>query len=66
MDWSENFLVNVVGKSVIKTYAVLLLLDLQDSAILEGPPHDVGLLLGLDELTALQGRPEVVEVLDYL
>lgn len=48
----------------IRTYAVLLLLDLEDGAILERPPNDVGLLLGVDGLAALQGGPELLEVTD--
>ena len=47
------------------TYAVLLLLDLELGAVLEGPLDQVGLLLGLDDLAALQGGPEGAEVLDY-
>lgn len=47
-----------------KTHAVLLLLDLNDGTVLEGPLDDVGLLLRLDCLAALQGGPEVLEVLD--
>lgn len=44
---------------------MLLLLHLDLRAILEGPLNNVGLLLGLDELALLQGRPEVAEVLNY-
>lgn len=44
---------------------MLLLFDLDLTAILEGPLDDVGLLLGLDKLALLQGRPEVAEVLNY-
>lgn len=46
------------------THAVLLLLDLELGAVLEGPLDDVGLLLGLGGLAALQGGPEIGEVLD--
>lgn len=47
------------------TYRVLLLLDLNDGAVLEGPLDDVGLLVGaLDVLAALKGGPELAEVLD--
>lgn len=44
---------------------MLLLLDLQDSSILESPLDDIGIWRGtLDELATLQGRPEVGEVLE--
>jgi len=44
---------------------VLLLLDLDDGAVLEGPLDDVGLLgSALDVLRAAEGRPELGEVLD--
>lgn len=44
---------------------MLLLLDLNDGAVLEGPLDDVGLLAGaLDELGAAEGGPELAEVLD--
>jgi hypothetical protein len=46
------------------THAVLLLLHLEDSAIVEGPLDDISLLLRLNELAALQRAPEVLEVLD--
>ena len=47
------------------TYGVLLLLDLNDGAVLEGPLDNVGLLRGaLDVLGAAEGRPELGEVLD--
>ena len=50
-----------------KTYTVLLLLHVQLGAILKGPVDDVGIVAGaLDELTRLEGRPEVAKVLDYL
>lgn len=48
----------------LSTHAVLLLLDLEDGAVLEGPPDDVGLLLGVDGLAALEGGPELLEVTD--
>lgn len=48
------------------THAVLLLLDLEDSAVLESPLDNISLLLGLDELAALQGAPEALEVLDWV
>lgn len=43
---------------------MLLLLDLELGAVLEGPLDDVGLLLGLDELALVQSGPESAEVLD--
>jgi hypothetical protein len=44
---------------------VLLLLDLNDGAVLESPLDNVGLLRGpLDVLGAAEGRPELGEVLD--
>ena len=44
---------------------MLLLLDLNDGAVLEGPLDNVGLLRGaLDVLGAAEGRPELGEVLD--
>lgn len=44
---------------------MLLLLDLNDGAVLESPLDDVGLLAGaLDELGAAEGGPELAEVLD--
>ena len=43
---------------------MLLLLHLEDGAIVEGPLDDISLLLGLDVLAALQRAPEVLEVLD--
>lgn len=47
------------------TYAVLLLLDLNDTAILEGPTNHIRVLANaLDELRGLEGRPEVGEVLE--
>jgi len=43
---------------------VLLLLDLVDAAVLEGPLDQVGLLVGaLDELGLGQGGPELGEIL---
>lgn len=46
-------------------YRVLLLLDLNDGSVLEGPLDNVGLLAGaLDVLAAGEGRPELGEVLD--
>jgi hypothetical protein len=48
-----------------RTYGVLLLLDLDDGAVLESPLDNVGLLGGaLDVLGAGEGRPELGEVLD--
>jgi hypothetical protein len=48
-----------------RTYGVLLLLDLNDGAVLESPLDNVGLLRGaLDVLGAAEGRPELGEVLD--
>lgn len=47
------------------TYRVLLLLDLNDGAVLESPLDNVGLLAGtLDVLRRAEGRPELGEVLD--
>lgn len=44
---------------------MLLLLDLEDSAVLEGPPDNVGLLGGtLDVLALVKGSPELGKVLD--
>lgn len=44
---------------------VLLLLDLNDGAVLELPLDDVGLLRGtLGVLGLVEGRPELVEVLE--
>ena len=52
-----------MGRNV--SYAVLLLLHFEDSAILEGPLDDVGLLAGaLDELALGDGGPELGEVLE--
>jgi hypothetical protein len=49
----------------IATYRVLLLLDLNDRAVLESPLDNVGLLVGvLDVLRRAEGRPELGEVLD--
>lgn len=43
---------------------MLVLLDLNDIAVLEGPPHNVGLLTStLDMLGLGDGRPELVELL---
>lgn len=44
---------------------MLLLLHLEDSAVVEGPLHDISLLLGFDKLAALERAPEVLEVLDW-
>lgn len=44
---------------------VLLLLDLNDGAILEGPSDNVRLVAGaLDVLAALEGGPELAEFLE--
>ena len=44
---------------------MLLLLDLNDGAVLESPLDNVGLLVGvLDVLRRAEGRPELGEVLD--
>jgi hypothetical protein len=52
-------------KRSIATYRVLLLLDLNDRAVLESPLDNVGLLAGtLDVLRRAEGRPELGEVLD--
>ena len=52
-------------KIAIATYRVLLLLDLNDRAVLESPLDNVGLLAGaLDVLRRAEGRPELGEVLD--
>jgi hypothetical protein len=43
---------------------VLLLLDLIDGAVLEGPSEHIGLVVGaLDDLRLGEGRPELGEVL---
>jgi hypothetical protein len=53
------------GREGWRTYAVLFLLHVQLSAIIEGPMHDIGLVVGaLDELARLEGGPEVAEVLN--
>ena len=45
--------------------AVLLLLDLNNGTVLEGPFDNVGLLAGaLDVLRGLEGGPELAEILD--
>ena len=64
--WSEDACFSQHGKinSSVWTHAVLLLLHLEDGAIVEGPLDDISLLLGLDVLAALQRAPEVLEVLD--
>ena len=47
------------------SYGVLLLLDLNDRAVLESPLDDVGLLAGaLDVLGAAESRLELGEVLE--
>lgn len=44
---------------------MLVLLELNDVAILEGPPHDVGLVAGsLDMLGLGDSRPELVKLLE--
>jgi hypothetical protein len=44
---------------------VLLLLDLDDGAVLEGPLDHVGLVGGaLDPVALLEGGPELAEVLE--
>ena len=44
---------------------MLVLLELKNIAILERPPHDVGLLAGaLDVLGLGDSRPELVELLE--
>lgn len=53
------------GRIWLASYAVLVLLDLNDIAVLEGPPHNVGLLTSaLDMLGLGDGRPELVEFLE--
>ena len=48
-----------------ETYGVLLLLNLEGLAVLEGPLDDVGLgRCALDELALLELRPELAEVLE--
>lgn len=48
-----------------KTYGVLLLLDVQNGAVLEGPLDDVGLGAGaLDHLALLELAPEGGELLE--
>ena len=54
----------VFDEDLNATYAVLLLLHLKNSAIVESPLDDVSLLLRLSELAALQSAPEALEVLD--
>ena len=52
------------GRGVL-SYAVLLLLDLKLSAVLERPLDDVGVVASaLHPLAGLQSRPPVGEVLD--
>lgn len=47
------------------TYAVLLLLDLNDTSVLESPPDHIGVLAGaLDDLRGLERGPELVKVLE--
>lgn len=43
---------------------MLLLLHLQNGTILESPLDYIGFLLCLDELAALERRPELAEVLE--
>jgi hypothetical protein len=63
MDFNETIVRERDDRS--STYGVLLLLDLNDGAVLEGPLDNVGLLRGaLDVLGAGEGRPELGEVLD--
>jgi hypothetical protein len=65
IDKNESFATR--GRDVwsFRTYGVLLLLDLDDGAVLEGPLDNVGLLRRtLDVLGAAEGRPELGEVLD--
>jgi hypothetical protein len=48
-----------------ETHAVLLLLHLNSTTVLEGPLDDIGVLAdALDELGRLEGRPEVGKVLE--
>lgn len=55
----------VSSPEVAGTYGVLLLLDLEGLAVLEGPLDDVGLGGGtLDEVALLELRPELAEVLE--
>jgi hypothetical protein len=54
---------DAVGDVVVDG-AVLLLLDLELGAVVEGPLDQVGLLLRLDDLALLEGRPEGAEVLE--
>lgn len=53
-----------VGDVVVEG-RVLLLLDLNDGAVVEGPADNVSLLVGaLDVVAALESRPELAEVLE--
>jgi hypothetical protein len=61
LEANESFAREIIEQ----TYRVLLLLDLNDGAVLESPLDNVGLLRGaLDVLGAAEGRPELGEVLD--
>lgn len=54
---------DAVGDHVVEG-RVLLLLDLIDGAVLEGPSEHIGLVVGaLDDLRLGEGRPELGEVL---
>jgi hypothetical protein len=65
IDKNESFRERVRGMIRFRTYGVLLLLDLNDGAVLESPLDNVGLLRGaLDVLGAAEGRPELGEVLN--
>lgn len=51
------------GEARTEAHAVLILLDLGDAAVLEGPPDHVRVAAGaLDVLGLVDGGPELVEV----
>lgn len=55
---------DAVGEAVVDG-RVLLLLDLIDGTVLEGPLEHIGLVVGaLDDLRLGEGRPELGEVLE--
>jgi hypothetical protein len=65
VDALDMLLAPVYRSCCTEVYRVLLLLDLDGTAILEGPLDYVGLLgYTLDELALLESRPELAEVLE--
>ena len=68
MKWSRFCAGSVSARLLVEarageTHAVLVLLDLDDAAVLEGPAHHVRLAAGaLDVLGLVDGGPELVEV----